>query len=106
MRLAFISILRRLLGLQFDFLAIICSQVAFFREFTHSAISVFFRGFHLLSRRHRSKSGFPWSARMMDWTVCGWNSKGTSQLLFVVVLVHGLLVILDSRFFSSVEVRR
>ena len=30
MRLAFISILRRLLGLQFGFLATICVQIAFF----------------------------------------------------------------------------
>ena len=39
-----------------------------------------FRGFHLLSRRHRSNSGFPLNARM-DWTWWVWNSKGSSQLL-------------------------
>ena len=36
MRLASISILRRLLGPQFDFLAIICSQIAFFHPFFFS----------------------------------------------------------------------
>ena len=39
-----------------------------------------FRGFHLLSRRHRSNSGFPCAVRM-DWTWWIWNSKGSSQLL-------------------------
>ena len=42
MRLAFISILRRLLGPQFDFLAIICSQIAFFHP---RAVSVYFAVF-------------------------------------------------------------
>ena len=36
-------------------------------------------GFHLLSRRHRSNSGFPCDPRM-DWTWWIWNSKGSSQL--------------------------
>ena len=39
-----------------------------------------FRGFHLLSRRHRSNSGFPCDPRM-DWTWWIWNPKGSSQLL-------------------------
>ena len=36
----------------------------------------------------------------------GLHKNGVRGGWFVVVLVHGLLVILDSRFFSSVEVRR
>ena len=39
-----------------------------------------FRGFHLISRRHRSNSGFPSDPRM-DWTWWIWNPKGSSQLL-------------------------
>ena len=42
MRLAFISILRRLLGLQFGFLATICVQIAFF---SCIPISVFYAVF-------------------------------------------------------------
>ena len=51
MRLAFISILRRLLGPQFGFLATICVQIAFFSCTLYSNFSVFC-GFHLFSRRH------------------------------------------------------
>ena len=38
------------------------------------------RGFHSISRQHRPNSGFPLSTQR-DWTMCGWNSKGSSQLL-------------------------
>ena len=79
MRLAFITILRRLLGPQFDFLVLgdnLRSDCFFFVNFNCRVL----RGFYLISRRHRPNSGFPGNVRM-DWTVCGWNSKGSSQLL-------------------------
>ena len=53
MRPAFISILRRLLGPQFDFLAIICSQIRFEGILNFRVL----RGFHFLSRRHGPNSG-------------------------------------------------
>ena len=56
--------------------------VIFLVQESKSSISrkrLFQRAF-VLSRRYRSNSGFSGNASM-DWTVCGWNSKGSSQLL-------------------------
>ena len=76
MRLAFISILRWLEGPQFDFLVIFAVRLRFFVNFNFRVL----RGFYFLSRRHRPNSGIPLSTRKA-WTMCGWNSKGSSQLL-------------------------
>ena len=67
MRLAFISILRRLLGPQFDFLAIICSQVVSLPLYTDDTYADDEVGDHgitscggITSAEIRSCSGFMW----------------------------------------------
>ena len=99
MRPAFISILRRLLGPQFDFLAIICSQIAFFVNFNFRVL----RGFHSLSRQHRPNSGFS-STVQRDWTMCSWNSKGSSQLLnlhFQFLIQRSSVLLTDPSLYTT-----